>query len=999
MVMRARSKGKPTDGPSPSHPQENFVEHRNFLIRSLQRNDVDIAALVELNRSLKAAKATILESCGESILLDLGIGRLTLVNDELHEDTKSSNSNSKTKDKDDNSNDSPTHHLTPVQKATCVDFLLRMKLRRKLCNRLARRLNRVAQAMDGEDVAPPPPPRYGELRLNMDPSAVEAKAEHWNRLEEAKKAIREAKLEEQRQQQLRQHQQQLLQRQNAPLAVEPIQENEQTDLEGTIKEEKEVEGETEQPEIPSSDIPQEADGAAAVAATATTKEEEATPMDVEKPVEPAQPPRAPEAITSTSSSAATPIPMESFENPDHASALAHHYDVIKEYDTAYEKVWDPATNRFKYVIETEAAAEPEYTQIKQGIGGAARAMSIQEREAEHKRWQTAVLSRIPAQPTFEDLGLKNRVFCYEARKRRCLELEREEQEDGSDEDADVEGEKESKKLKTGEDVDEKDANKDGDDDKDASTEDGTDKETKAEDDGDKEEKSEDDKDDEDEVEAKSDGEDAKEEKQDEEIAAKEDSNDDMDIDDEKAEEEAPEKKDAGTDIKKDAEKNSEKEDDDSSDMFDDESSKDEEKDDTMKKSDGDDESSDMFEADEEEDDEEEEEKKKIDQKPKPDPTATSEQSKSEVKGKGAPAEEKKEEPEEEKKPIKPMNLAAVPSFHDQDMARIRMIHGDLIATSMMEHARKRLTEVTRDYNNAFRASNELFDQRHRLQQNLNFFIAKSRNDLLKANNDYTLEVAIAKQRWMKQKHEYDVKRAQGAMPSNWGHKPFGTSLLQTHIQRAQDLRALIGTCLADVVDGSIMIAEGKVQNKKFGDFVPPPNPTVNKQTGETLAAQHLQMENQLKMQMNGITTKFNASEEERNRIWKKMMKAKADLELPQQQYSARRGRIDYTKMPLPPLRNSSQQTMPRELDYARAALATYTPPPRAAGPSPLDTGTSDSKYSAARVRERIGNDGTVAPVTEPKKTKEGLYQRPAGRTRKGMQWDAIRGIWVPEGSQ
>lgn len=59
---------------------------------------------------------------------------------------------------------------------------------------------------------------------------------------------------------------------------------------------------------------------------------------------------------------------------------------------------------------------------------------------------------------------------------------------------------------------------------------------------------------------------------------------------------------------------------------------------------------------------------------------------------------------------------------------------------------------------------------------------------------------------------------------------------------------------------------------------------------------------------------------------------------------------------------------------------------------------SDSKYSAARVRERISSDGTVAPVTTPKRTKDGLYVRPAGRTRKGMEWDAVRGIWVPEGN-
>ena len=56
---------------------------------------------------------------------------------------------------------------------------------------------------------------------------------------------------------------------------------------------------------------------------------------------------------------------------------------------------------------------------------------------------------------------------------------------------------------------------------------------------------------------------------------------------------------------------------------------------------------------------------------------------------------------------------------------------------------------------------------------------------------------------------------------------------------------------------------------------------------------------------------------------------------------------------------------------------------------------AESKYSAARVKERIGADGTVAPVSEPKKSKDGLFQRPAGRTRKGMDWDAIRGIWIP----
>ena len=73
----------------------------------------------------------------------------------------------------------------------CVDFLLRMKLRRRLLNRLARRLNRVAQAMDGQDVSPPSPPKYGDLRLHFDPAQVQVYATHWERREEAKRRIQE----------------------------------------------------------------------------------------------------------------------------------------------------------------------------------------------------------------------------------------------------------------------------------------------------------------------------------------------------------------------------------------------------------------------------------------------------------------------------------------------------------------------------------------------------------------------------------------------------------------------------------------------------------------------------------------------------------------------------------------------------------------------------------------------------------------------------------------
>lgn len=62
--------------------------------------------------------------------------------------------------------------------------------------------------------------------------------------------------------------------------------------------------------------------------------------------------------------------------------------------------------------------------------------------------------------------------------------------------------------------------------------------------------------------------------------------------------------------------------------------------------------------------------------------------------------------------------------------------------------------------------------------------------------------------------------------------------------------------------------------------------------------------------------------------------------------------------------------------------------------APASSNSSDSKYSAARVRERISSDGTVAPVMAPNRTREGLYVRPPGQ---GMEWDAVKGIWVPGG--
>lgn len=56
------------------------------------------------------------------------------------------------------------------------------------------------------------------------------------------------------------------------------------------------------------------------------------------------------------------------------------------------------------------------------------------------------------------------------------------------------------------------------------------------------------------------------------------------------------------------------------------------------------------------------------------------------------------------------------------------------------------------------------------------------------------------------------------------------------------------------------------------------------------------------------------------------------------------------------------------------------------------------RYSVQSVQARHMNDGSVIPVTQPKLLPNGEYQRPIGRQRKGMDWDPVRGVWIPDRS-
>jgi len=887
------SKKGVSNGPPPSYPSENYKEHRKFLIRSLERNDVDVSALIKLNKSLHKAKEKIIQVCGELVLLDLGSGHLKLINDGLHEEMETTDTVKETRK-------SHRHHLTPFQKEVCVDFLLRMKLRRKLSNRLIRRINRVARAMDGQDISPPSPPKYGDLGLHIDPKSIESRTVEWKEQEEAKKRIQNA-LNGYNSYSSKIDGGTLLSRTNftktgekgATTIVESIEKeaeekliNDKHDrwdkgksekLKGrkvqdealTEKSKTSTKGSTPQPLGNKDKV--DSDGIRkAVVSSVTDKK----PVEIKADI----------VLKTTKTNSLSPT-------------FAGDIQLLKEYETAYEKCWDDSTNRFKYVLGKDNVDDPEYTQIKQcGIGASSIILTLEDRKSEHVRWEKNMLAKIPEQPTYKELGLKNRVFDLEARKKRCLEDNIEGNDDEED-DTNIPVQSVAKKTKCDEGM--------------------TQRNRSIEKNGGKEQRR-NDKDDDDGNNINMGTSIESEEDQKFKVSGSKDGNEckNKNIEDSVS----------GSDNNNDYER-----------------------------------------------------------------IIGNGGNNNDVKMK----KEKKGAVESPVKPERSISFVAIPSFHDQDLARIRMIHKDLVNTYRLELIRKHFSDATNDYNEVQLLSTGLHDARQVAQRNLTITIARGRQELTRAHSNYTIAYTTAKQRWMSDKCDFDSKKCNAVLPTKWGSRPYGTVKTKKFISDAGSniVKTTVGETLSDIVDGSILAANGKASLQRFKDFMPPPAPGMDAQTGENMAQRQHRIEMELRNQCSAIDIKFQKSEIERTRAWRKMMKTQAELHNLPPKNGGGNGRGGFRRMPvhqitLPSLRTSTQHSIPRELMQQVVPVA-YTPS------EPLIV-ASDSKYSAARIKERKAADGTVAPVSEPKKTKAGLYLRPAGRTRKGMQWDAINGVWVPQ---
>lgn len=351
-------------------------------------------------------------------------------------------------------------------------------------------------------------------------------------------------------------------------------------------------------------------------------------------------------------------------------------------------------------------------------------------------------------------------------------------------------------------------------------------------------------------------------------------------------------------------------------------------------------------------------------------------------------------------------------------------------------------------------SNDIYTRRATVQNHYNNILSEQR---IKQNlvEEYAMKLTLEKNRWHQKRMLFEHSKLNSVLPSRNGGYLTGSSYIQHFMTRSDHtgISHHVGSCLADIVDAVDNAARGLIVLEKFPErFVPPPDPIqIDMINGESDFQRLKRIESKMRVDLEDLNQRLQSSEEVRNNAWKRLLKTKCEFNV---QHDVHNGLYQYPKLvtldaqwinslAMPPLQQSSTQKLtPQTIGITssiNSPIGSYKPAARrvahprpptapqtsvdsvpagsgrqpsivptiddAASMTPSATGSgsgtaagtaSESKYSAARVKERIAADGSVAPVSEPKMTKDGLFQRPAGRQRKGMDWDAVRGIWIKQ---
>ncbi len=428
-------------------------------------------------------------------------------------------------------------------------------------------------------------------------------------------------------------------------------------------------------------------------------------------------------------------------------------------------------------------------------------------------------------------------------------------------------------------------------------------------------------------------------------------------------------------------------------------------------------------------------------------------------------------------------LDPVPSFHQQDYSRILMIQSATLSAALSNTSRETYLQAKNEYDQIFKRSHAIQQQKNDVEKELHKILYEFRMKMSTINQS----IAIAKVKWETEKKAFETQRIQnmqittqltGTVPSpgvveamtmsddnlvkrslaaavdrvlirtapkeHASDTPYLTSTLRrlTPNSGAEQVTTTLAHCV-DVVAKRVksgwltdaVIDEGK-GGGQFPPFVPPvssnPDRVIMNARGET----YTQLENRLKAEISNLKTQLDVSEASRSKAWSRLNKAKAAYNNRANTGGASTQSTNKAHRPKTKTNTTSsryannanvvqrytaaQQRQAQPQPRVTAAASYQTPAAMASNPavasaaaaaaavkanmnignpsSMTQGGASGNKYSIEKVRARMYSDGSVLPVSEPKRGKDGLFLRPAGRQRKGMDWDGVNGKWVPQGS-
>jgi hypothetical protein len=213
---------------------------------------------------------------------------------------------------------------------------------------------------------------------------------------------------------------------------------------------------------------------------------------------------------------------------------------------------------------------------------------------------------------------------------------------------------------------------------------------------------------------------------------------------------------------------------------------------------------------------------------------------------------------------RPIVLAPTPSFYEQDLKRVRLVHAELVRSSMADFGRRKIKEATQEYNAALQVSSDLFAQQKQLSAQLHAFSAVAGNDVTKMQKQYDVELAVARAQWNRRRVEFEQKKLQRLMPErhNPQYRPDGTPMTKMYEMQPDPVRQIVASTVAHIVDAIDLIDTCRLQNDRFTEEFRPPPPNVE---SGALVSKNTKVEAAIRQEISNLGIQLRCTEEDVSR--------------------------------------------------------------------------------------------------------------------------------------